>query len=296
MIGLAHATATELLANGYAGHMLRASAPQFPIKHAKEPGLGPGGGARGLQGDFFIYAAMVYDGDTNAKRKELHVTATPGNTGTAAASAGVRDTAKTVATDSGATAGLESLFAALGPIGNADGPAPARPVEKWNPDFCGDIDMRISADGTWFYMGTPIGRPALVKLFASILRKDPERHVLVTPVERVGIQVDDAPFIAVEMAAKGDGDARSISFRTNVDDVVSVGPDNPLRFERDGEGGLKPYVRVRGDLWALVKRALMYDLVELGEERPAPDGGVAEFGVASQGAFFAMARADELAV
>lgn len=196
----------------------------------------------------------------------------------------------------GATAGLESLFAALGPIGNSDGPAPARPVDRWNPDFCGDIDMRIGADGTWHYMGTPIGRPALVKLFASILRKDPERYVLVTPVERVGIIVDDAPFIAVEMATQAgtEGVAPTISFRTNVDDVVTVGPDHPLRFERDAEGGLKPYVRIRGDLWALVKRALMYDLVELGEEHPARDGGATEFGVSSMGAFFAMARADEL--
>ncbi len=193
-------------------------------------------------------------------------------------------------------AGLDSLFAALGPVGDADGPAPPRPVDKWNPEFCGDIDMRIAADGTWFYMGTPIGRHALVKLFASILRKDPERYVLVTPVERVGIQVEDAPFIAVEMAMHGAGDSQSISFRTNVDDVVQVGPDHPLRFERDAEGGLKPYVRVRGDLWALVKRALMYDLAELGVEQPAADGGEAQFGVRSNGGFFPMARVSELAV
>lgn len=203
-------------------------------------------------------------------------------------------------TATSAPSGLESLFAALGPIGSGDGPAPARPVENWNPDFCGDIDMRIAADGTWFYMGTPIGRPALVKLFASILRKDPERFVLVTPVERVGISVEDAPFIAVEMAVGGDGagagagDGQTLSFRTNVDDVVTVGPEHPLRFERDAEGGLKPYVRVRGELWALVKRALMYDLVALGEERPAADGGEAEFGVRSNGAFFPMARVGEL--
>lgn len=193
-------------------------------------------------------------------------------------------------------AGLDSLFSALGPVGDADGPAPPRPVEKWNPDFCGDIDMRIAADGTWFYMGTPIGRHALVKLFASILRKDPERYVLVTPVERVGIKVEDAPFIAVEMAVQGAGERQSISFRTNVDDVVRVGPDHPLRFERDADGGLKPYVRVRGDLWARVKRALMYDLAGLGVEQPAADGGEAQFGVLSDGGFFPMARISELAV
>jgi len=156
--------------------------------------------------------------------------------------------------------------------------------------------MRIAADGTWFYMGTPIGRHALVKLFASILRKDPERYVLVTPVERVGIKVEDAPFIAVEMAVQGAGERQSISFRTNVDDVVRVGPDHPLRFERDADGGLKPYVRVRGDLWALVKRALMYDLAGLGVEQPAADGGEAQFGVLSDGDFFPMARISELAV
>lgn len=221
----------------------------------------------------------------NIEREDTHVTDISGKAGAAAAPE-----------TSGATAGLESLFAALGPIGKADGPAPPRPVDKWNPDFCGDIDMRIAADGTWFYMGTPIGRPALVKLFASILRKDPERYVLVTPVERVGIAVEDAPFIAVEMAIQAEAEdaASSISFRTNVDDVVMVGPDHPLRFERDAEGGLKPYVRVRGDLWALVTRALMYDLVALGQERPARDGGAAEFGVSSMGAFYMMARADEL--
>ncbi|MFC0282612.1 DUF1285 domain-containing protein [Camelimonas abortus] len=195
----------------------------------------------------------------------------------------------------GAPGGLERLFASLGPVGDRDGPAPARPVEKWNPEFCGDIDMRIAADGTWFYMGSPIGRKPLVKLFASILRKDPERYVLVTPVERVGVQVDDAPFVAVEMVAEGEGAQRRISFRTNVDDVVTAGPEHPLRFDRDAEGGLKPYVKVRGELWALVTRALMYDLVEMGEERPAAGGGEAEFGVWSDGAFFVIARAGELA-
>src|SRR3954451_22663251 len=104
------------------------------------------------------------------------------------------------------------------------------PVHLWNPPFCGDLDMRIASDGTWFYMGTPIGRPALVKLFASVLRRDPERYVLVTPVERVGITVEDVPFMAVEMAMEGEGRDRSVAFRTNLDDLVEVGPDHPLRF------------------------------------------------------------------
>ena len=158
---------------------------------------------------------------------------------------------------------LGRLSAALGDAGRR-GPAP---VERWNPPYCGEIDMRIEADGTWFYMGTPIGRPALVKLFASVLRRDPDRFVLVTPVERVGIAVADAPFAAVEMAVTGDGAGRSIAFRTNVDDLVSVGSEHPLRFDADPEGGVKPYLLVRGGLWARVTRALTYDLIDLGEER-----------------------------
>ena len=158
------------------------------------------------------------------------------------------------------------------------------PVERWNPPFCGDLDMRIAQDGTWFYMGTPIGRAALVKLFASVLRKDPERYVLVTPVERVGIAVEDVPFLAVEMAVEGEGAARTVAFRTNVDDLVEVGPDHPLRFEADEGGGIKPYLRVRGDLWARVTRALTYELVELGENRVLD--GSQSFGIAVNGAFY----------
>jgi hypothetical protein len=167
------------------------------------------------------------------------------------------------------------------------------PVERWNPPFCGDIAMRIAADGTWFYNGTPIGRPALVKLFASILRKDPDRFVLVTPVERVGITVDDAPFLAVEMAVEGEGGDRSIAFRTNVDDLVAVDAAHPLRFEKDEGGGIKPYLRVRGDLWALVTRPLTYDLIELGEDRDCD--GEAMFGVAIGDAFFPIAPAADKA-
>jgi hypothetical protein len=182
-----------------------------------------------------------------------------------------------MASDAPSPAGdaLSRLTAALGEVKGRG----AAPVERWNPAYCGEIDMRIDADGTWFYMGTPIGRPALVKLFASVLRKDPERFVLVTPVERVGIAVADAPFAAVEMAVAGEGEARTIAFRTNVDDLVEIGPDHPLRFEAADDGGVKPYLLVRGGLWARVTRALTYDLVDLGEER---DG---VFGVAAAGAF-----------
>ncbi len=185
---------------------------------------------------------------------------------------------------------------ALARLAEALGPAAARkglpPVEKWNPAYCGEIDMRIAADGSWHYNGSPIGRPALVRLFSTILRKDPERYVLVTPVERVGISVEDVPFVAVEMAVDGIGDDRRIAFRTNVDDLVTAGPDHPLRFDTDETGGVKPYIRVRGDLWARVTRALALDLVDLGEERMVE--GRAIFGVASSGAFFPIAPAADL--
>ena len=186
---------------------------------------------------------------------------------------------------------LERLSAALGEAARAKRPPP---VERWNPPYCGEIDMRIAADGTWFYNGTPIGRPALVRLFASVLRKDPERFVLVTPVERVGIVVEDAPFQAVEIAVDGEGANRRIAFRTNVDDLVTVDADHPLRFERDLAGGIKPYVHVRGDLWARVTRALAYDLINLGEEREFH--GEVMFGLSASGCFFPIAPASDMAV
>lgn len=185
---------------------------------------------------------------------------------------------------------MESLAASLGGLARGRGPPP---VERWNPPYCGEIGMRIAADGTWFYNGTPIGRPALVKLFASVLRKDPDRHVLVTPVERVGIEVEDVPFLAVEMAVQGEGAGRRIAFRTNVDDLVPADAEHPFRFERDEAGGLKPYILVRGGLWARLTRALTYDLVELGEERLVE--GRPTFGLALEGRFVPIAPASELA-
>ena len=192
--------------------------------------------------------------------------------------------------------GFESLQAAAGEAARKGPP----PVHLWNPPFCGDLDMRISTDGTWHYLKTPIGRPALVKLFASVLKREGERYFLVTPVEKVGITVDDAPFLAVEMqvedGAKETGSnvskGRVLRFRTNVDDWVACGPGHALRFEREpATGGLKPYLHVRRDLWAKVTRALFYDLVELGEEREVD--GALMFGVASGGEFYAMAPADD---
>ena len=160
------------------------------------------------------------------------------------------------------------------------------PVHLWNPPDCGDIDMRIARDGTWFYQGSPIGRPALVKLFASVLRREGDRHVLVTPVEKVGIAVEDAPFVGVELARDTDGHLR---VRTNVGDWVTLGPDHPLRFAPGPSGALKPYALVRGDLWALVGRAVFYDLVAGGETRRVD--GVEMFGIPSGQTFFPMTEA-----
>lgn len=185
--------------------------------------------------------------------------------------------------------GLEGLTSAAKAAG---GGRKLPPVHLWNPDFCGDIDMRIARDGTWFYMGSPIGRLPLVQLFSTILRKDPDRYVLVTPVERVGIQVEDAPFLAVEMQKREGPDGPALAFRTNVEDWVEAGPEHPMRFEEGDAEGLKPYVHVRADLWALVKRALFYDLVEAGEVREID--GRRMFGVASNGAFFPMAAAEDI--
>lgn len=192
-------------------------------------------------------------------------------------------------TSSTNTGGLDGLAGAV--RGTATKGPP--PVHLWNPPYCGEIDMRIAADGTWFYQKTPIGRIALVKLFASVLWREDDRYFLVTPVEKCGIVVDDAPFVAVEMAV-GSGEAgRTLDFRTNVDDVVACGPDNVLRFEPEqGTEGLVPYLHVRRGLWAKVTRTLFYDLVELGEEHSVD--GTAMFGVASRGAFFPMAPAAAL--
>jgi len=170
----------------------------------------------------------------------------------------------------------------------------AAPVERWNPPFCGDLDMEIRADGTWFYLGTPIGRMPLVQLFSSVLRKDEdEKTYLVTPVEKVGIRVEDAPFLAVEMAVTGEGRDQALTFRTNVGDVVEAGPDHPIRFvEEPATGGTKPYLHVRGRLEALVARSVMYELVALGEE--AEVGGRRMFAVRSRGAVFPIMPMEKL--
>ena len=137
------------------------------------------------------------------------------------------------------------------------------PVETWNPPYCGDIGLRIKADGTWLYGGSPISRMALVKLFSSVLRKDVDgKTYLVTPEEKVDVAVDDAPFLAVEMEVSGTEPHQDLIFRTNVDDVVTCGAEHPLRFSVDEKSGaIKPYLRVRGQLDALVTRALTHELL-----------------------------------
>jgi len=189
--------------------------------------------------------------------------------------------------------GLEGLTAAARDAADASATGKGLPpVHLWNPPFCGDLDMRIASDGTWYYMGTPIGRAALVRLFSTILKREDDKHFLVTPVEKVGIRVDDAPFLAVEMRKEHDGSGRLLHFRTNVDDWIVCDQAHRLRFEASAEGGLTPYLHVRADLWAKVTRALYYDLVDMGEERMVD--GRQMFGVASAGEFFAMADAEQV--
>ncbi len=190
----------------------------------------------------------------------------------------------------GAAPSAESLAAAARAAGKARG---LPPVEQWNPPFCGDLDMRIARDGTWFYQGTPIGRPALVRLFSTILIREGDAYFLVTPVEKVGITVEDAPFVAVDFTQSGDGEAQEIAFTTNVGDTVTAGPEAPLRVVRDPETGEpSPYVTVRRNLEALIDRKSFYRLVEIGEE--APHEGAQWFGLRSGGSFFPIIPASEL--
>ncbi len=184
---------------------------------------------------------------------------------------------------------LDSL---MGAVQAAGGRGPA-PVDKWDPPDCGDMDMRIAADGTWFYAGTPIGRLPLVRLFASVLTREGARYVLKTPVEKIGITVEDAPFLAVEFAVEAGEDGPVLVFRTNLDDLVRAGPGHDLRFVPGAEPGeLRPYVHVRFGLEARLTRAAYLDLVERGEVRNC--NGTLMFGVASGGSFYPMMSADAL--
>ena len=188
-------------------------------------------------------------------------------------------------------AGLAAMIARAAGDRNA-GKDGLPPIDRWNPPDCGDIDMEIRADGTWFYMGTPIGRMPLVRLFSTVLRRDEDgKTYLVTPVEKVGIRVVDAPFVAVEMTRTEEEGEQVLTFRTNVGDVARAGKDNPLRFVVAGEKDqLKPYLLVRGRLEALVSRAVTYDLLALGE--PVEIDGRAMFAVRSSGMAFPVMAMD----
>ncbi|WP_447592700.1 DUF1285 domain-containing protein [Aquipseudomonas campi] len=159
------------------------------------------------------------------------------------------------------------------------------PVHLWNPDFCGDIDMRIARDGTWYYLGTPIGRKPMVKLFSTIIRRDGDDYFLVTPVEKVGITVDDAPFVAVTLEVEGEGEQQVLRFTTQVDDQVEAGAEHPLRIELDPQTEEPaPYVHVRSNLEALIHRNVFYQLVDLAVPREID--GATWLGVWSAGEFF----------
>ncbi len=179
-------------------------------------------------------------------------------------------------------------------VRKAVGRGPA-PVHLWNPPYCGALDIRIARDGNWFYLGTPIGRPELVRLFASILRRDGDAYFLVTPAEKVGITVDDAPFVAVDFEATGTGPDQTLTFITNLGDKARAGPEHPIRVERDpASGEPAPYIHIRANLEALIDRKSFYRLVDLGCHEKHE--GRTWFGLWSGGVFFPVIPSDELLV
>ncbi|UWQ24501.1 DUF1285 domain-containing protein [Leisingera aquaemixtae] len=184
------------------------------------------------------------------------------------------------------TPDAEGLAAAAKAAGKGRG---LPPVHLWNPPFCGDLDIRIARDGSWHYLGTPFTRFELVKLFASILKLEDGKYYLVTPVEKVGITVEDAPFVAVDFDAAGQGRAQVITFTTNIGDTAAAGPEHPIRVTRDGDSGEPaPYVMIRAGLEALIDRKSFYRLAELGEHHDD------WFGVWSGGKFFPLIPSAEL--
>ena len=175
----------------------------------------------------------------------------------------------------------ENIAAAAKAAGKK-GPAP---VHLWNPPFCGDLDMEIRRDGTWWYLGTPMGRMGLVKLFSSIIRKDGDDYFLVTPVEKVGIRVVDAPFVATDFTATGQGRDQILTFTTHVDDEATAGPDHPIRVVRDAATGEpSPYIHIRANLEALIDRKTFYRIIDLCVHEDHE--GERWFGLWSSGIFF----------
>ncbi|MFN3641704.1 MAG: DUF1285 domain-containing protein [Gemmobacter sp.] len=183
----------------------------------------------------------------------------------------------------------EGLAAAASAVAKKGPP----PVHLWNPPFCGDLDMRIARDGSWFYQGTPIGRPGLVRLFSSILWREGDRYFLVTPAEKVGITVEDAPFVAVDFDVDGEGSAQTVTFHTHVGDTAAAGPAHPIRCPRDpATGEPAPYILIRRNLEARIDRKSFYRLVDLGTH--GVHDGADWFGVRSGGAFFPLIPSGEL--
>ena len=188
----------------------------------------------------------------------------------------------------------ESLAAAATAASGAGaGTRSLPPVERWNPPFCGAIDMRIARDGTWFYLGTPIGRPALVRLFSTILTREGDDYFLVTPVEKVGIRVDDAPFVAVDFTVAGTGRGQNLTFTTQTGDQAAAGPDHPMRVAYAPDGEPAPYIHIRRNLEALIDRKSFYRMIELC--RHQPHQGQNWFGLWSGGMFFPVMLSADLA-
>ena len=200
------------------------------------------------------------------------------------------DSSVTELSDPGAADNLARAVAAAAKEGK--GPPP---VHLWNPPYCGDLDIRIARNGMWWYLGTPIGRVELVKLFASVLKLEDGKYYLVTPVEKIGITVDDAPFVAVDFEIADAGPSQVITFETNVADRTVAGPDNPIRVERDPETGEpSPYVHVRRGLEALIDRKSYYRLVDICVHEKV--NGARWFGLKSGGQFFPIIPSAELEV
>ncbi|NWG71598.1 MAG: DUF1285 domain-containing protein [Parvularculaceae bacterium] len=165
------------------------------------------------------------------------------------------------------------------------------PVEKWDPPYCGELNLVIRRDGVWVHEGSPIGRAALVRLFSTVLRREGGRYFLVTPVEKLGVVVEDAPFLAVLMRVEGAGTSQRLTFTTNVGDEATAGPGHELVVRPNPAGESAPYIHIRAGLWAKVARPVYYDLVALGEPRDC-EGGV-RFGVYSLGVFFPLGSATD---
>lgn len=187
---------------------------------------------------------------------------------------------------------MNDFFRYAAELSEATGGKGLPPVERWNPAYCGELDLVIRRDGVWVHEGTPIGRAALVRLFSTVLKREGESYFLVTPVEKLGIRVEDAPFLAVLMRKEGESGTQKLVFTTNVGDEVVAGAHHAIDYRSGADGRSAPYLHVRAGLWARIARAVFYDLVALGETRE--ENGAAEFGVRSEGVFFSFGPAGDM--